>query len=62
MRLPTTGHGDALHAPITADYGAAPEIAEIPGPNFGPDEVVVVVVKVTAGSVAGFDMVTAGQP
>ncbi|MCF1595212.1 NADP-dependent oxidoreductase [Streptomyces muensis] len=46
-----------MRALITTDYAAAPEVAEIPRPEFGPNEVLV---KVAASSVNGFDAMVAG--
>ncbi|MER6158917.1 hypothetical protein ABT147_25730 [Streptomyces sp. NPDC001868] len=35
-----------MRAPITTDYGATPEIADIPRPVPGPDEVLVKVAAI----------------
>lgn len=46
-----------MRALIAADYGATPEIADVPRPVPGPDEVLV---KVAASSVNGFDGMVVG--
>lgn len=46
-----------MRALITTDYGVAPEVSDIPRPEYGPGEVLV---RVAASSVNGFDSMVAG--